>query len=582
MNVSVNANKISPEAFKKCENLTAINVTKANQTYSSWDGILLTKNKETLVTFPAGKGYENFTLLPPSLKTIGDYAFYDCKKLKNVVIPNKVTSIGQRAFGLCPELKTVTFLCDEMIDPDNIVKDLNRSSFDDDKLTNNPGDDTRGNITLNVRKELLNTYTATPYYQNFGGIQPSFVLEKENGDEEYIAVSENKVDLLDTRNADYTYIIPKTVPNPNYDGSNAENYTVAMVGDYAFQNNTSDVKEVVIFDNLEYIGAKAFMNDIENNTSTIENVFFIGENPTADMLSTKHFDLDDTGNNYNEFADSTNIYVKKKMSLKGENDNNKLTYEKVWKKMVYDSVAENNEKDSPFDFTSQIDYRIPGINISHRYGTLSREFDVDLADCTNRVVYAFVTPTDGVQPGPGDYGDTKYHVQMHSINEGGEGDGTYIPAGTGVLLCTYDKNDPLSNDPNDENYFFYTIGEKDVNVATESVMKPITVNPKHVINSNKDIYVMGADGVFWLLPNSDVTIPIHKSYLQIPGANGAKVVFSLYMPDGDVTTIDSTSLFDETPAAVSTVYDLQGRKLSTEYGLKRGMYIVNGKKVIVK
>ncbi len=586
VNVSVNANKISPEAFKKCENLTAINVTKANQTYSSLDGILLTKNKETLVTFPAGKGYENFTLLPPSLKTIGDYAFYDCKKLKNVVIPNKVTSIGQRAFGLCPELKTVTFLCDEMIDPDNIVKGLNRSSFDDDVLTNNPGDDTRGNITLNVRKELLNTYTATPYYQNFGGIQPSFVLEKENGDEEYIAVSENKVDLLDTRNADYTYIIPKTVPNPNYDGSNAENYTVAMVGDYAFQNNTSDVKEVVIFDNLEYIGAKAFMNDIENNTSTIENVFFIGENPTADMLSTKHFDLDDTGNNYNEFAASTNIYVKKSVSG---------NYGQAWTKKVYNSVTGADDTVSPYDYTSRISYKIPGIDIANRYGTFSREFDVDLAACPDEVgnghVYAFVIPTDGIQKGTGDYGVTEYHVQMHSINEpenpeddipGKNGNGTYIPAGTGVLLCAYDTNQTVSNDENSDNYFFYTIGENDVNEATESVMQPITVNPKEVTDTNHDIYVMAASGVYKPLNGKTVKIPIHKSYLQIPGANGAKVVFDIYMPDGEVTTIDSTRIFDDDTVSGKTVYDLQGRKLSSDRALKKGIYIVNGKKVILK
>ena len=579
VNVGRNAANISPEAFKLCENLTAINVVKANQTYSSWDGILLTKNKETLVTFPAGKGYSNFTLLPPSLKSIGEYAFYDCKQLTNVVIPNKVASIGQRAFGLCSNLNTVTFLCDDMIDPDNIVKGLNISSFDDDVLTNNPGDDTRGNITLNVRKELLNTYMSTPYYQKFKTINPSFVVEKESGDEEYIAVSDNKVDLLDTKNADHTYIIPRTVNNGN------KTYTVAMVGDYAFQNNTSDVKEVVIFDNLEYIGAMAFMNDIDNNTSTIENVFFIGKNPTENMISTKRFDLDDTGNNYNEFAASTNIYVKK--SVIDTNDDNKPDYKREWAKKVYNSVTGAEDTVSPYDYTSRISYKIPGINISNRYGTFTREFDVDLATCPDEVgnghVYAFVTPTDGIQPGAGDYGETEYHVQMHSINEDGEGDGTYIPAGTGVLLCAYDSNKAVSGDDTDTDYFFYTIGEKDINVATTSVMQPITVNPKPVTDSNRDIYVMAANGVYKPLNGKTVTIPIHKSYLQIPGANGAKVVFSLVMPDGEVTTIDSARLFDEDAVAGSnTVYDLQGRRLSTEHGLKKGIYIVNGKKVIMK
>ena len=88
--------------------------------YSSVDGYLLSKNKETLKIFPPGKANDRFTLLPPSIKKIGDYAFFDCKELKNVVIPNLVESIGKRSFGLCSNLNTITFLCDNKINPANI------------------------------------------------------------------------------------------------------------------------------------------------------------------------------------------------------------------------------------------------------------------------------------------------------------------------------------------------------------------------------------------------------------------------------------------------------------------------------
>lgn len=36
--------------------------------------------------------------IPNTVKTIGDYAFYDCKKLKNINIPTSVTNIGDCAF----------------------------------------------------------------------------------------------------------------------------------------------------------------------------------------------------------------------------------------------------------------------------------------------------------------------------------------------------------------------------------------------------------------------------------------------------------------------------------------------------
>ena len=45
--------------------------------------------------------------LPESVKTIGDYAFYQCYSLKKVNIPSKVVSIGERAFGSCWELAEI-------------------------------------------------------------------------------------------------------------------------------------------------------------------------------------------------------------------------------------------------------------------------------------------------------------------------------------------------------------------------------------------------------------------------------------------------------------------------------------------
>ena len=38
---------------------------------------------------------------------LGDYAFYDCSRLKSVVIPSSVTSIGERAFYGCSKLTSV-------------------------------------------------------------------------------------------------------------------------------------------------------------------------------------------------------------------------------------------------------------------------------------------------------------------------------------------------------------------------------------------------------------------------------------------------------------------------------------------
>ena len=48
------------------------------------------------------------TIIPNSVTSIGDYAFYECFGLTDITIPNSVTSIGNSAFFNCKELTSVT------------------------------------------------------------------------------------------------------------------------------------------------------------------------------------------------------------------------------------------------------------------------------------------------------------------------------------------------------------------------------------------------------------------------------------------------------------------------------------------
>ena len=51
---------------------------------------------------------ESITFVPGALKTIGDYAFYECNAIKNITIPYGVTEIGRYAIYCCDSLETVT------------------------------------------------------------------------------------------------------------------------------------------------------------------------------------------------------------------------------------------------------------------------------------------------------------------------------------------------------------------------------------------------------------------------------------------------------------------------------------------
>lgn len=555
VNVSENLTNISSEAFKYCENLVDINVDKKNPTYSSVDGYLLSKDKTTLVLFPHGKAHDKFTLLPPSITKIGDYAFYECENLTSVMIPNKVTSIGVRAFSLCKKLTDIAFLCDAPINPDNIDQRPNHKSFDDGTAgtTNMPR-----NINIYVRKDIKNQYDAIPFYKdNFKSIQPSFV---EDGNE-YLQVAARVADLLSVKSENYTFVVPEKTES---------GLEVGLIGDYAFQTASNKIKEVVVKNHIEYVGAKAFITNIENNTSTIENVFFISNAPSKKMLSTTRFELDETGTNYKEFASTTNIYVKKSVAD---------IYKNEWKKLRWDT-ATGTMQDSPaeYQFYNQIDYRIPDVSIKTKYGTFAREFDTDFSDYFTTLgkseVAAFVAGSP-IKVGNGDYGTSTHKVTMTSIDENGgvEGNYGYIPAYTGVLLKVLDKVETDGD-------FYYTIGEKD-DVSydiTNNIMNECTVNYKEVFASEDDpIYVMQG-GVFRKATAPITKFPVHKAYMK-PGTigAGAKIMF-VFDDEETVTSLDEIIASDVRKDS-NDYYNLNGQRVENP---QQGIYIKNGKKIVIK
>ena len=93
-------------AFFACHSLTAIHVDNNNTVYSSDDGVLLNKEKNTIIQYPGGK--TGAYTIPASVTTIGLTSFMDSQGLTSVSIGNSVTSIGNGAFSYCPVLKSVS------------------------------------------------------------------------------------------------------------------------------------------------------------------------------------------------------------------------------------------------------------------------------------------------------------------------------------------------------------------------------------------------------------------------------------------------------------------------------------------
>ena len=99
---------IGYKAFSGCSGLTTVNITDlkawlnisfgdsdANPLYYAYHLFLNGKEVKELV-------------IPNSVTSIGNYAFYNCSSLTSVSIPNSVTSIGRNAFWNCTGLTSVS------------------------------------------------------------------------------------------------------------------------------------------------------------------------------------------------------------------------------------------------------------------------------------------------------------------------------------------------------------------------------------------------------------------------------------------------------------------------------------------
>ena len=86
---------IGEGAFSNCDSLQSITVDSENPMYYSEGNCIIERTSKTLIL-----GCSN-SVIPQEVKSIGKSAFYGCRNLKNVTIPEGVTVIEEEAFYRC-------------------------------------------------------------------------------------------------------------------------------------------------------------------------------------------------------------------------------------------------------------------------------------------------------------------------------------------------------------------------------------------------------------------------------------------------------------------------------------------------
>ena len=133
---------IGEGAFFGCTGLTSITIPKSVTKIG--DGIFTATGLETIIVENSNPVYDSRdngnaiietktntliagcknTVIPSSVTTINDFAFFLCPGLTSIVIPNSVTSIGECAFAGCTDLTSIISLIEEPFEIEDDVFEM--------------------------------------------------------------------------------------------------------------------------------------------------------------------------------------------------------------------------------------------------------------------------------------------------------------------------------------------------------------------------------------------------------------------------------------------------------------------------
>ena len=174
--------------------------------------------------------------------------------------------------------------------------------------------------------------------------------------------------------------------------------------------------------------------------------------------------------------------------------------------------------------------------------------------------YPFAVDLNGLSEGQDAYTVTVSgdKAQLTSVK------GKKIPANTGIIL-EGTSGDVITLPLTTESTYDVTGNDLQVSNGT-------------VTGDGSTIYVLakGTNGVGFYLVEDGSAITAGKAYLEVSGENAARQ-FIGFGDDNETTGIQTVA--NSQQSAANSYYDLQGRRVAQP---TKGLYIVNGKKVIIK
>ena len=581
-------------AFNGCSSLTSITVNSENSKYDSRNNCnaIIEKSTNTLIAgckntiiptsvtsigLGAFSGCSNLTSIdiPNSVTSIGDYAFRDCKGLTSVTIGNSVTSIGRCAFYGCSGLTS--------IDISNSVTSIGKYAFYEcSSLTSV----TIGSGVTSIGENAFNgcsSLTSIDIPNSVTSIGGSALANCEAL--EVVTCRATSVPSTNTNAFDGSYVEHATLIVPD------EAYTA-----YSTTSPWSNFGTILKLSETSVITASSYTREYGDANPTFEYTCAVTLNgepiitcaadetsaPGTYPITISQGTVTNTGL---VFVDGTLTVTKAPLTISA----NSYTIHEGDALPTFEAVYEglkNNESESvvnPVISCSATDSNTPGtypITVT----ASSDNYDITTVAGTLTILPAKMSITIGA-PGVGTY-CSPYDLDFSTVNDfkayiaTGYNSATGnvivqavkdVPAGTGLFL----KGTPGTYDvPCGESTSYY------VNMLV-GVTEATTISATDGNMTNFLLSATNSSDACFRPISSTYNLKANRAYLQIPtsmvsssaGANSVGIEF-----EEGVTGIDNSLSDMDTDAHWFT---LDGRKLNGK-PTQKGIYVVNGRKVVVK
>ncbi len=561
--------------FYCCSGLTSIVVESGNTVYDSRDNcnaIIRTADNELIV------GCQN-TVIPNSVTTIGVRAFADCSGLTSVTIPNSVTSIGEGAFSGCSGLTSVT-----------IPKSVTSIGYD--AFTS-----CTGSLTIDCNIPDASRWSSPFYNNKFKEVIVGNSVSKigayafYNSSELFsITIGNSVTSIRHHAFSNCRGLTSVTIPNSVTSIENeaffyCRNLTsvtipnsVTSIGYDAFAY-CSGLTSVNIPNSMTSIGNSAFRDcsglrsvTIPNSVTSIGNPFLSCSGLNSVKVD-KESPLSIESYAFPNRANAT-LYVPKGSKAAYQSAN----FWKEFKAIVEFPDADVNQ-DGEIDVVDVVDIArfvvgTPGDTFVEFLADLNSDDNVNVADAV-----VLVNEIAGDQNFAKAYGAPRQNL--------------------GDDRLTLTKNDDHSLSLAMESRRPYTAFQFDLYTNSEDDVMNLRLNAVRK-NGHQLLYNKVDEGHYRIVALSVANNGFNGNNggllnIQLDGFNSADMTISnihFITTDGtdhrfdDLSLSSVTGIESLTPAPSSkgegNVYDLSGRKVSESSVLPKGVYIVNGKKVIVK